>query len=165
MSQFKDALSEYTSDANATKLEKELLTILRKVKKDIDIDKLSLKVNDDYKNGCISISDTGGWGYLAHMYFHGVDSCCGVVVANNLEVTDEYRRKGLAKFMLKLAKLWAKQNEYGQIIAITASDPYERGLNRAQHKMLAAAKFNKTSQFKNPKTNNTLCTYTFNIGK
>ena len=83
--------------------------------------------------------------------------CCGVVVSTGAWVNSYHRNKGLGLLFNKLRLVLAKEMGYGQIYCTVTSE------NMKQIKILEKNNWVLNSSFKNPRTLNTVLTYTYNL--
>jgi RimJ/RimL family protein N-acetyltransferase len=83
--------------------------------------------------------------------------CCGIVVSTGSYINYNFRNKGLGKLFNKLRIVLAREMGYGQIYCTVTEE------NLHQIKILEKNGWIKNNSFKNPRTLNTVLSYTYNL--
>ena len=94
---------------------------------------------------------------LATFSIQELPGCCGVAVSFYSEVDPTYREQGIGELLLKVRMSAMRNQKYGSAICTTVNS------NEIEKKMLRNAGWIKLYEFRNPKTNNIIETFSVNL--
>lgn len=100
--------------------------------------------------------DVGGQ-ILASFQLKDMYNCCGIIVGSDLHIYKPLRNNGVGTILTKFMMDFSSYYGYGVIQGADRKD------NEYQTKIFTKLGWNSTNEFKNPKTNNVLKIWLFNL--
>lgn len=94
---------------------------------------------------------------LASFTLKDMYNCCGIIVGSDLYVSEDYSNKGVGTLLTKFMMDFSKYYGYGVLQATDRED------NEYQKKIFEKLGWIVSHKFRNPKTNNNLIMWLYNI--